>query len=1597
MDLYKSKNKRGTNLLGFLRSGCYTPRTPSLSPSSSKAPHQEAPLLKGFTVQRALEPRILLDAAGAATVSEVIDTATPGVDAAADGSSVADASEPGGDFAELFADFEPPATQSNNKNQNNLVFIDGGVADIDTLISGLPEDTEYIILDTDQNGLEQIARHLDGKTNLDSIHIFSHGDKGELILGNLTLDQNNLSEHNSLLESIGVSLNENADILLYGCNFGQNSDFVDQIADITGADIAASDDLTGADIFGGDWDLEVISGEIETATYAVTDYQNIMGHPSLAGFDGTITFDENTVNDAPQIIDSDVTYSSNGIDLDGETLIIETDGGAEDQLGINNEGTGAGQIGVSGSNITYGGTIIGTIDVDGSNGSNLEITFNSNVTDAAVEALIENLTYANTSDSPTATRTISLSIQATYGDGTGGDMLINSDGGSGTQEAPVIAVAPNGSYVVVWQDTTDENIYMRLYNADGSPVGAEFVVNSDSFGDPQYDPAIAMADDGSFIITWTDERNGAGDPAIYARMFNADGTAKGDNFIVNDDNSTYDQVEADIAIASDGSFIVTWTDYRNGAFDSDIYAQMYDADGTANGANFKINSETSGYDQRDSAVAIASDGSFVVTWKDNRGSSGSSEIVARMFNANGTAKDVDFQVNNINTSNAQITPDIVIRSDGSFAIAWENDQDIHARLYNADGTPVGDEFTVNSNSFGTQEKPRLAVGDDDAIYVVWDDTSTLNWDIFGKVYNADGTERIGDAQVNLQSGGDTQVKGNAAVNSDGSFIVAWEDTTGSGGSDIYTRAFNADGTQKTSVTFDLVEQTLVVIPELDPAELHNFSGSVSFNENTVNSTPQIIDSNVTFSSNETALDGQTLTISTDGGTEDQLGINNEGTGAGQIGVSGTNVTYEGTIIGTITSDGSNGSNLEITLNFNATDAAVEALIEHLTYANTSDNPTASRTVSIDLYETYGDGIGDEFLVNGDGGSSGQTDPVIAIAPDGSYVITWTDQRNGNFDIYARMYNADGTANGSDFLVNDDGGSTIQYTPSIAIAADGSFVITWRDYRSGIHIYAQAYNADGTADGSNFQIDSPSTSTHRNDPTIIMAPDGSFIVTWSDLRNGDYDIYARLFNADGTANGSDFQVNSDGGSSIQYNPQIAIASDGSFIITWTDQRNGNWDIYARMYNADGTANGNEFIINNDGGITDQTSSSIEIAEDGSFVITWSDERNGNYDIYARLFNANGTANGSDFQVNSDGGSIVVNIPSIATASDGSFVITWESLADGDWDILAQSYNADGSTNGGNFLVSSEDSPSSRRTPDIAMDMDDNYIITWKDQRNGNTDIYARAFNVDHTVKTHNITALGTTTVNVTPENDDPVINNQSMDVDENAANGTAVGTVAVSDVDDGDTHTFAITGGNTGNVFAIDNNGDITVNGALNHEATGQYTLTVEVTDAGGLTDTATITIDINDVYDDVANVINSPNEVNGNIGLNPVSVSVESLTLGAASSRFLTFDSIGLTNKTASLQLTSDMIDREYFVYNASSSIEDRTFSTNPNFIQLDNSEFLLKDFEIIEETENDEQQEKKNAKDKQTHLVHLGFTNELNQAKEKALKQLLSFADLFR
>jgi Domain of unknown function (DUF4347) len=155
---------------------------------------------------------------------------------------------------------------TNLGTSRSLLFIDAGVDDIQTLVNGAAAGTEVHVLRSGEDAISQITQTLLGRSGIESLQIVSHGKSGGVQLGASWLDLQTWPTYVGQLKSWGQALTADADILLYGCDVAADANgkaFVNSLAQATGADVAASEDLTGNAALGGDWDLEVTTGAID--------------------------------------------------------------------------------------------------------------------------------------------------------------------------------------------------------------------------------------------------------------------------------------------------------------------------------------------------------------------------------------------------------------------------------------------------------------------------------------------------------------------------------------------------------------------------------------------------------------------------------------------------------------------------------------------------------------------------------------------------------------------------------------------------------------------------------------------------------------------------------------------------------------------------------------------------------------------------------------------------------------------------------------------------------------------------------------------------------------------------------------------------------------------------------------------------------------------------------------------------------------------------------------------------------------------------------------------------------------------------------------
>lgn len=304
-----------------------------------------------------------------------------------------------------------------------LVFINENVVDYQQLISSLQygEDNpilEIVVLDSERDGIEQVSEVLSEHQQLAAVHFISHGSDGQINLGDSWLTETSLQQNSSAIAGWGEALNTTGDLLFYGCNIAGDSGqtLLADMAKLTGADVTASNDLTGSSELGGDWDLEYLSGTIETETLAATaqhqDWSHLLAPPVVTTDGPAVNYSE---NDPATVIDPTTTVTdvdSPNFSLGNLTVTISSGGSVNDQLTfVENNGV----VRDHQDNLFVDGMNIGRIS-GGVDGTTLEISWNVLATPERVQIALRQIGYHNNFDDPSTTPRI-VDFVITDGDG----------------------------------------------------------------------------------------------------------------------------------------------------------------------------------------------------------------------------------------------------------------------------------------------------------------------------------------------------------------------------------------------------------------------------------------------------------------------------------------------------------------------------------------------------------------------------------------------------------------------------------------------------------------------------------------------------------------------------------------------------------------------------------------------------------------------------------------------------------------------------------------------------------------------------------------------------------------------------------------------------------------------------------------------------------------------------------------------------------------------------------------------------------------------------------------------------------------------------
>jgi cysteine-rich repeat protein len=290
-------------------------------------------------------------------------------------------------------------------------------------------------------------------------------------------------------------------------------------------------------------------------------------------------------------------------------------------------------------------------------------------------------------------------------------------------------------------------------------------------------------------------------------------------------------------------------------------------------------------------------------------------------------------------------------------------------------------------------------------------------------------------------------------------------------------------------------------------------------------------------------------------------------------------------------------------------------------------------------------------------------PAVAMGEDG-LVVVWQEELDGLFDIVGQRFGATGSAVGGPFPVSQHRASD-QIHPAIDMNAEGEFVVVWQSFEQdgdGWGVFGRRFQPDGRPLGDEFRINEH-PADDQTKAAVAMDGLGGFAVAWeSDEQDGsDQGVFARLYGLVGAPPGEEFRVNEHTRYS-QSDATIAMSADGGFVVAWESfmQDGAGEGIFAKLFEADGTVERREFQVNT--WVTrNQATPCAAMAPDGSFILVWKSEgQDGDgWGVFAREFAVDGLVLGEEFQVNSETRNNQTH-PAVALAAEGRRVVAWSSM-------------------------------------------------------------------------------------------------------------------------------------------------------------------------------------------------------------------------------------------------------------------------------------------------------------------------------------------------
>jgi Ca2+-binding RTX toxin-like protein len=792
----------------------------------------------------------------------------------------------------------------------------------------------------------------------------------------------------------------------------------------------------------------------------------------------------------------------------------------------------------------------------------------------------------------------------------GGEFAINATLATDAQEPAVTGLA-GGGFAVAWNqsggsgvgDGSGSSILMQAFDATGTKVGGETVVNTSAAND-QHSPTLSGLADGGFAVTWAD--NNAPADGVKAQLFSASAAKQGGEIDVYDSNYHYASPDGVAALAGGGLVLVF---NPTSSSDQELKAQIFAPDGTKIGGLVDIDATpTTSGNQSEGRVAALPGGGFVVAW--TRSFNSSNDVFAQMFDSSGSPVGAQIAVST-GTIRYEYSPSVAVLPGGQFVISWHTDANgsgldaqVLSQIFDASGARLGHEFAVDPNA-SALEYPTLAALDGGRFVAGYGAKAQ----IFAPADPAAISLSLSQASVAETAVSNTAaarlvVGGTSAVNLSYSYTLLADSSHGGFALDG-NRLVVADNSRLDYEQSPTVGLTIRVTDDAGDVEDRQVSVALSDvqPEQRYDAGPESV-----VNSRTSGLQGDSHVAALASGGYVIVWSDIGGDSDSSNGVRAQLYDSAGNKVGG-----------EIALNSHVAGSqmlpAVAALASGGFVATWSDSAGDGQLSGIrsQIFDSTGARVGAETTVNTNVVGNQAASDLTALA-GGGYVITWHDDSGAGADptraVRAQMFDSAGTKVGGEFLVNTTTGGQ-QHDPAIASLANGGFVIAWTDESatggdtSGSAIRAQLFDSAGATIGSELLVNTL-TQGSQVFARVAVLSSGNFVISWDD---GAGDVRAQLFDSGGSKVGSEFLVNTTV-TGVQSGATVTALPNGGFAATWNDfSATGPDDdqssVIGQFFDANGNKVGGEFLVNATTTGLQQNNAGLTALLSGTLVASWTD--------------------------------------------------------------------------------------------------------------------------------------------------------------------------------------------------------------------------------------------------------------------------------------------------------------------------------------------------------------------------------------------------------